>query len=85
MSTYTCACRQVGAEYTFTIRDPSTLDGIAFKVSYDAFVDDVQVRMAVTTSVPHGHCKPFVNCMYPGMHAAASIGSLCSLPCAVLP
>jgi pyruvate kinase len=34
---------EVGNEYTFTIRDPATLDGIAFKVSYDAFVDDVQV------------------------------------------
>jgi hypothetical protein len=33
----------VGNEYTFTIRDPATLDGVAFKVSYDAFVDDVQV------------------------------------------
>jgi pyruvate kinase len=35
---------EVGAEYTFTIRDPSTVqNGVAFKVSYDAFVDDVQV------------------------------------------
>lgn len=37
---------QVGSEYTFTIRDPATLGGVAFKVSYDAFVDDVQVRTA---------------------------------------
>ena len=36
----------MGNEYTFTIRDPATLDGVAFKVSYDAFVDDVQVRTA---------------------------------------
>ncbi len=35
---------QVGSEYTFTIRDPSTVKGIAFGVSYDAFIDDVQVR-----------------------------------------
>lgn len=34
---------QVGSEYTFTIRDPSTISGIAFGVSYDAFIDDVQV------------------------------------------
>jgi len=33
-----------GQEYTFTIRDTSGLkDGTAFRVSYDAFVDDVQV------------------------------------------
>lgn len=37
-------CRQVGSEYTFTIRDPSTVTGIAFGVSYDAFIDDVQAR-----------------------------------------
>lgn len=41
-----CPSLQVGNEYTFTIRDPATLDGVAFKVSYDAFVDDVQVRTA---------------------------------------
>lgn len=34
---------EVGSEYTFTIRDPSTVTGIAFGVSYDAFIDDVQV------------------------------------------
>jgi hypothetical protein len=36
---------QVGSEYTFTVRDPSTVKGIAFGVSYDAFIDDVQARL----------------------------------------
>ena len=37
---------QVGSEYTFTIRDPATVKGIAFGVSYDAFIDDVQVCLS---------------------------------------
>ncbi|KAK9817658.1 hypothetical protein WJX72_000267 [[Myrmecia] bisecta] len=34
---------EVGEEYVFTIRDPSVLEGNAIGVSYDAFIDDVQV------------------------------------------
>ena len=43
---------QVGSEYTFTIRDPSTVTGTAFAVSYDAFIDDVQVRARPPRRVP---------------------------------
>lgn len=44
-----CGAMQKGQEYTFTIRDTSGLkDGTAFRVSYDAFVDDVQVGLACT-------------------------------------
>ena len=39
------AVSQVGSEYTFTVRDPSTVKGIAFGVSYDAFIDDVQAGL----------------------------------------
>lgn len=30
-------------EFVLTIRDPKTVEGTAIGVSYDAFVDDVQV------------------------------------------
>lgn len=36
---------QKGQEYTFTIRDLSSIKGPAFRVSYDGFVDDVQVHL----------------------------------------
>ncbi len=36
------ACRP-GRTFTLTIRNPQTVDGPAIGVSYDAFVDDVQV------------------------------------------
>ena len=36
--------RQVGEEYVLTIRDPSSVGAMAIGVSYDAFVDDVEVR-----------------------------------------
>ena len=35
---------QKGQEYMFTIRDSLSTDVTAFRVSYDAFVDDVQAR-----------------------------------------
>jgi hypothetical protein len=34
----------VGEEYVLTIRDPSSVGAMAIGVSYDAFVDDVEVR-----------------------------------------
>jgi predicted RNA-binding protein with TRAM domain len=34
---------EVGEDYIFTVRDPASVDGVAFGVSYDAFIDDVQV------------------------------------------
>ena len=34
---------QVGEEYVFTIRNPQSVTGAAIGVSYDAFVDDVEV------------------------------------------
>ncbi|CAL8462457.1 g1990 [Coccomyxa elongata] len=34
---------EVGEEFVLTIRDPKTVEGSAIGVSYDAFVDDVQV------------------------------------------
>lgn len=34
---------QVGQEYVFTIRDPDFVGPNAIGVSYDAFVDDIQV------------------------------------------
>ena len=34
---------QAGEEFTLTIRNPQNVDGPAIGVSYDAFVDDVQV------------------------------------------
>jgi hypothetical protein len=36
-------CAQVGKEFVLTIRDPKSVEGTAISVSYDAFVDDVQV------------------------------------------
>jgi hypothetical protein len=39
---------QKGQEYTFTVRDLASIKGPAFRVNYDGFVDDVEVR--VTTS-----------------------------------
>ena len=44
----------MGSEYTFTVRDPSTVKGIAFGVSYDAFIDDVQVLQLCT--LPQHEC-----------------------------
>ena len=38
---------QVGEEYVLTIRDPKTVEGRAIGVSYDAFVDDVQVGLCL--------------------------------------
>ncbi len=34
----------MGEEYVLTIRDPSSVGAMAIGVSYDAFVDDVEVR-----------------------------------------
>lgn len=39
--------RQVGEEYVLTIRDPTSVGAMAIGVSYDAFVDDVEVRARV--------------------------------------
>ena len=36
-------CMQAGEEFILTIRNPQNVDGPAIGVSYDAFVDDVQV------------------------------------------
>lgn len=38
-----CIVVQAGETFTLTIRNPQTVDGPAIGVSYDAFVDDVQV------------------------------------------
>ena len=35
---------QVGEEYVLTIRDPTSVGAMAIGVSYDAFVDDVEVH-----------------------------------------
>lgn len=43
------SCMQVGEELTLTIRDPQNVDGRAIGVSYDAFVDDVQVGIRFAT------------------------------------
>ena len=42
---------QVGEEFTLTIRNPQNVEGPAIGVSYDAFVDDVQV---ITWNFPFG-------------------------------
>ena len=38
---------EAGEEYVFTIRNPASVTGAAIGVSYDAFVDDVEVCLSL--------------------------------------
>ena len=43
-----CIVMQANDEYIFTIRNPANIQGkVAIGVSYEAFVDDVQVSMTL--------------------------------------
>ena len=52
----------MGEEFVLTIRDPARVEGRAIGVSYDAFIDDVQVRWPTPAALQRWHKHP---CMRP--------------------